>query len=57
MIGTKDTESFITLDAVAYNINRLYNILHQNNKIYKTIEENINNPSYNIQTKLNLSDV
>ena len=57
MIGIKDTESFLTLDAVAYNINRLYNILNENNKIYKTIEENINNPSYNIQTKLNLMDV
>lgn len=54
VIGKEDTEDFLTLDALAYNINRLYNILYEENGVKEDVSKNMLNIDNSIQSELAL---
>lgn len=53
IIGKDDTESFLTLNAVAYNFNRLYKILYSNKNVHDSTVEYQENNLLTVQTNLN----
>ena len=55
VIGIEDTECYMTLNAVAYNINQLYNLLYDK-KITEEETSNYNNNLMELnQTKLEMA--
>lgn len=54
VIGVEDTEDYLTLDALAYNLNRLYELLECSSKEKTTNYENNYGMINSVQTELNL---